>query len=141
MREIKFRGKSLISGEYIYGYYYNMDDNRKGNRRHIIVCQSKEAGLQTIHEPVYAETVGQYTDLKDKNGTEIYEGDILLWKCSKSGSDKVGLYVARIIWGDGRYDLTVYDNGQRWATNKSFWNNNDREVIGNIYENPELLEV
>jgi uncharacterized phage protein (TIGR01671 family) len=90
--------------------------------------------------------VMQFTGLLDKNGKEIYEGDILKWKCSHgkiSGSGTVKLHTVTIQWGHlsggHGYTLTIYKNGEKYATEKSYWNDSDREIIGNIYENPELL--
>lgn len=83
--------------------------------------------------------VMQYTGLKDKNGVEIYEGDILLWECSKSGSNRVKLYTVVIDFRSHSYNLTIYENGEKYATNRSFWGSKYCEVIGNIHQNPELL--
>jgi len=83
-----------------------------------------------------------FTGLLDKNGKEIYEGDVLLWKCSKSGSKKEKLHTVSIEWGIGMahsYSLTIYDNGEKWGTSKSYWNASDREIIGNVYENQNLI--
>lgn len=82
----------------------------------------------------------QFTGLRDKNGKEIYEGDILKWRCTKSGSKKERLYTVMIEIHSWRDKLTIHDNGEKWATGKSYWNAEDREVIGNIYENSELLD-
>lgn len=65
MRQIKFRGKCAITGVWRYGFYYTS----KGN--HIIRDEQDKESI------VLSATVGQYTGLKDKNGKEIYEGDIL----------------------------------------------------------------
>jgi uncharacterized phage protein (TIGR01671 family) len=84
----------------------------------------------------------QFTGLLDRNGREIFEGDVLKWKCSKSGSKKDKIHIVVIDWESSLnhgYSLTIYDKGEKWATGHSYWNANDREVIGNIYENPELL--
>lgn len=83
--------------------------------------------------------VMQFTGLKDKKRQEIYEGDVLIWRCTKSGSKKEDLYIVVIDWEKHHYGLTIHSNGEKWATGKSFWNESDREIIGNIYQNPELI--
>ena len=75
------------------------------------------------------ETVGQYTGLKDKNGKEIYEGDII------SANDMLNDF---IIFKDGGFNLDGGESSENLLYQLEYYGN--PEVIGNIYENPELLE-
>ena len=80
----------------------------------------------------------QYTGLKDKNGKEIYEGDIILTVATSDYPEDTG--IKKVIWNDDwfQFQTIIHDNGYGlpllWGGYKSL------EVIGNIYENPELVK-
>jgi uncharacterized phage protein (TIGR01671 family) len=123
MREIKFRGKRLGNGEWVYGYYvYNRHSNHYGSN---YIVPGYASVLYAFE--VDPSTVGQYTGVKDKNGREIYEGDIVT----------NGVSVGAVIWHDVRA-MFIIDCSQCDIAPMDDWCELKR--IGTIYENPELLE-
>lgn len=120
MREIKFRGKSLETNKWIYGYLIKSIDDRYFIGDKLYVNKVINTAIQTFNAvEVDPETVGQFTGLHDKNDKEIYEGDIV-----------------KTRYGKG---MVEFRNGQ-FVYDKSLNDFNETEVVGNIYENLELLK-
>lgn len=121
MREYLFRGKTIANGKWSEG---NLLVTKQG------CCITPDA---TVYVAVDPETVGQYTGLTDKNGTKIFEGDIIDF-LYRSGYDDYGIvqYDADETEFGFVYNL-IYEGLGRHYQSK------DIEVIGNIYDNPELL--
>lgn len=129
MREIKFRGRT-ISGKWVYGDFFKFS------------CAPGCCfiGNDTGTYQVVPESVGQYTGLKDKNGREIYEGDIVT-DGSLIGNVPIVSYKATIEFKDGCWKQTNSncDCGE-CCDAILFENYKELEVIVNIYENPELMK-
>lgn len=140
MREIKFRGKRLDNGEWIYGGLLQ-------SNKYELPCKCAYMPSPTLtgesfwkvllDYEVDPATVGQYTGLTDKNGKEIYEGDIVT---------EIDIVIAQ---NRRRYQV-VFETGATRIGGlilARYYNNDDRlakryvvEVIGNIHDNPELLK-
>ena len=140
MREIKFRGKSIKDGKWYYGYFLV---NSFGE---YTIC-GKDFAVQVI-----PETVGQFTGLlaKDK---EIYSGDIIrVWTWVNEDEPETNDYKDYKVYWDDEYTAFMidweYDDVDEHSLGVaiSFWDNDrdlavDWQIIGNIYENEELLEA
>ena len=128
MMEILFRGKRLDNGEWVTGNLFVSDTD---SRTHILVGSR----IFTIEWEVDPSTIGQYTGLKDKNGKRIFEGDIAK---VLQGKDKDIAYVG---FENGAFMLYPKTGNIYERTLWEYWYNDwDVEVIGNITDNPELLE-
>ncbi|HWQ74512.1 MAG TPA: YopX family protein [Syntrophomonas sp.] len=142
MREVRLRGKLLGKNKWLYGYYL---------KRWI-----GTAYKHYIHDGLYEyevdpATVGQFTGLKDINGVEIYEGDILVQDCYLWFDDGRPNYRGTVEWIYSQWQVVAHcvnpnkrgiSDGMNESLNDVGWNegtNSVWEIIGNIYDNPELL--
>jgi len=137
--EIKFRGKQVDSGEWYVGFYAK---GRHGG--HYIL--SEYNGLETNAHSVDGDTVGRYASLKDRNGADVFEGDIVRASYSitlpahhaaPESTEEHKNAVCQVVFENAQYRLrnpkSLWCKGLCWAY--------DLEVIGNIHDNPGLLEV
>lgn len=138
MREILFRGKRIDNGKWVYGYYfydsfYNKAYITVGNYCMRISKGKSNHRIINAFE-VDAKAVGQYTGLKDKNGNKIFEGDIVDFpdRCDDDGYGVVKYDADETEFGI-EYDSIYTGLGRQYHSR-------DIEVIGNIYDSPELLK-
>ena len=125
MREIKFRGKRIKNGEWVYGSLVQWPNGAAA------ILASKDGYSAVWKHIVNPDTVGQYTGLKDRSGQDVYEGDLLR---TPEGNIMIAEWVGSGIVT--RCLTPTYDgmmNTNRYAFPVS-------EKIGNIHDNPELLE-
>mgnify|MGYP002769661312 CR=1 FL=1 len=129
-REILFRAKKVDGSEWIEGYYRYIPCI---NRHSILPTNPKN---EQEEYRVISETVGQYTGLTDKNGKKIFEGDIL------RHADET---ILKTVWNDRKYGFaaqcvkgSVLLKDCKWG----LWEfeSDEVEVIGNMFDNPELLK-
>ena len=129
MREILFRGKRCDNGEWVQGSLF-----AEGSRVEIVRSTCNNVGIEVAE--VIPETVGQFTGLTDKNGKKIFEGDIV--RCI-SRTDMANMVV---IFEDGEFRMVLCEKYKDYIPGCGFYAIRcfDKDVIGNIHDNPELLE-
>lgn len=150
MREILFRGKRVDNGECVYGYYYEskisgcfiLSPKIKVRKKDGVVIKDSFEVAE-----VFPETVGQYTGLTDKNGKKIFEGDIIKAITLDTGMECLAVVCFGNFIDENNGDEYIgfyieFDGIKTTAAQLAMKECKNRiEVIGNIYDNPELLKV
>lgn len=128
MREIKFRAKTIDTGEWLYG-------NLQVPKKEGVGYYMWETSMW--QREVDPETIGEFTSLKDRNGNDIYEGDIISFDYGVGEPVSEDLIEVRFVrgmfaflWnGDLDDECPVSSPTHEWAN-----------VVGNIHDNPELIK-
>lgn len=155
IKEILFRGKRVDNGKWVYGSYIRFRADENAFDAHQIYSYYNNELYDVI-----SKTVGQYTGLKDKNGKKIFEGDIVRYAyldeyrcyleslespedyegCNFDNMWTIDVVVYCINIGYPAFDLNGHDWEVNGLSNLSESTEYYFEVIGTIYDNPELLE-
>lgn len=140
-REILYRAKAIKDNEWVQGAYCHYDDIKDNGKDDCDYIIEKHNGEYFPFREIIPETVGQFTGLTDKNGKKIFEGDIV----------KDGAHTFKVCYYDyGWFCYCISSKGYILPLHKYFrigqWDNCENndfrklEVIGNIHDNPELME-
>lgn len=127
MREILFKGKRLDSGEWVEGNYILQYDHKKNEACGFITTQEQNFEKPNF-KPIEIDikTLGQFIGLCDKNGKKIFEGDIIKLE---------NAHIRFVFYGSTSFRHTNYGKYAKEFDHKD----KGYEVIGNIYDNPEML--
>lgn len=140
MREIMFRGKSIESGEWLYGSLLQL--NCECNNARIFPVNAKN-----VHESISinSKTIGQFTGLIDKNGKKIFENDVVRFEKYCCVEEVTNIATGIVEFSDAEFCVEQISGIDRGWMNlfygpdgKEFsWN--ELEIIGNVFDNPELV--
>ena len=121
-----YRGKRKDNGEWVYGYFVRVEES---------CCILWVINRRWFFQEVIPETIGQCTALPDKNGKAIYEGDVCRNTRTKEiVSVKWHGTMAGYVWSKRDKDGFLYSFGELFRAHDKY------EIIGNIHDNPEILE-
>lgn len=148
MREIKFRAKRVYNNQWVYGYYFIDLENKLP---YIMLAEQIHTPEEWVFKSIQVvpETVSQFTGLHDKNGKPIFEGDILRVP-PQDEWDKTNYSCFEVFFhdGDANLDYNIGFTMSRMHNHGSVCGGyipsfkpktvSKMEVIGNIYENPDL---
>lgn len=139
-REILFRAKKVDGGEWVEGYL--ISDEKEPDKMYIGYLWGVENG--TVHDIDVAEvdpdTICQYTGLTDKSGNKIFDGDVVKDSAGVCGEVKFGLYEAGFSIPDTNQGFYIkFPEESLYRKELGYWENKV-VVIGNVYDNSELLE-
>ena len=132
MREILFKAKRIDNGEWVEGYYqkrYCLSDNEESLIFHVDSYKVWE------YAEIIPETLCQFTGLYDKNRKRIWENDVVWLVCD--GKE----HIYQIVWDNSELDFKATNGEENYGTHYEYLLCCDEiEVIGNIFDNPELLQ-
>lgn len=148
-RRILFKAKRIDNGEWVEGQYVYITNPLTEDGKPIkhLICN----GTNIFNDLIDPDTLCQYTGLTGKDGKKIWENDILRYSYDYDGSpflkdgEEIKYRVGAVFWSEWRGSWAVCGRGNEKCTNNDVFkynrNPNRTEVIGNIFDNPELLEV
>lgn len=148
-REILFKAKRIDNGGCVEGQYVYIASPLTEDGKPIkhLICN----GTNIFNDLIDPDTLCQYTGLTGKDGKKIWENDILRYSYDYDGSpflkdgEEIKYRAGAVFWSEWRGSWAVCGRGNKKCTNNDVFkynrNPNRTEVIGNIFDNPELLEV
>lgn len=132
-REILFKAKRKDNGKWVEGYYRRIPC--MGMLEHYIMPRNPKNRMEQY--AIDPDTICQYTGLTDKNGKKIWENDILKANLDESYPEDI-TYI-KILWNECGFCVNENYSTDIWTLEK--WDAEHFQVCGNIFDNPDLLEV
>ncbi|XZM80421.1 YopX family protein [Clostridium perfringens] len=141
-RDIEFRGKDIKTGEWVYGFYFELEPLNESKKGYIVIgteniFSDNQIKILPVIKEVDINTVGRYTELNDEEGKKIYENDIVSFYNDEEFKFKSTN--ALVVYDSAFFILKHKKLGEEYLGEMDIENMCIR-TKGNIYDNPELLE-